>query len=100
MQYAGLFLLVAYAYGLLLSLAALAVEEFSFARYRRWPDLLIALLAAVGENLGYRQLTAWWRMRGSWQALRRHPPAWGEMNRGGFSTGRAAIPEQPGRPPP
>jgi len=98
-EYAVRFLLVAYAYGVLLSLAALAAEEFSFARYRRWGDLLIAILAAIGENFGYRQLTAWWQVRGSWQALRGHTPIWGDMPRAGFAGERPAIPHQTGRRP-
>jgi hypothetical protein len=45
----------------------------------------VAVLAAVLENIGYRQLTAWWRVRGTLQALRSTPPEWGEMTRTGFS---------------
>ncbi len=77
-------LLVAYAYAILVSLAALAVEEFSYHRYGRWRDLLTAAAAAVGENLGYRQLTALWRVQGLWQALTRRQVEWGVMTRTGF----------------
>jgi cellulose synthase/poly-beta-1,6-N-acetylglucosamine synthase-like glycosyltransferase len=80
-------LLIAVAWGsaVLLTVAALALEEFSFRRYRRRRDLWVAVLAAVLENIGYRQLTAWWRVRGTLQALRSTPPEWGEMTRTGFS---------------
>ena len=44
--------------------AALAVEEFSFHRYHRWRDLVATAIAAAVENLGYRQLHAWWRLQG------------------------------------
>ncbi len=77
-------LLVAYAYAVLVSLAALAVEEFSYHRYGRWRDLLVAALSAVAENLGYRQLTALWRVQGLWQALARREAQWGVMTRSGF----------------
>lgn len=83
-QYALLFLLVAYGYALLVTLAALCVEEFSFHRYRRWRDLLVAVLAAVAENVGYRQLTAWWRVRGLVSGLRGRASTWGTMTRTGF----------------
>jgi cellulose synthase/poly-beta-1,6-N-acetylglucosamine synthase-like glycosyltransferase len=79
------FLLVAYAYAVLVSLAALAVEEFSFHRYGRWRDLAVAGAVTVVENLGYRQLTAWWRVQGLWAAWRGSEQVWGVMTRQGFS---------------
>jgi cellulose synthase/poly-beta-1,6-N-acetylglucosamine synthase-like glycosyltransferase len=84
MAFAWRFLLVAYGYALLLNLIALTVEEYSFHRYDRWQDLGTAVLASAAENLGYRQLTAWWRVRGSWAALRRRQQVWGVMTRQGF----------------
>jgi len=78
------FALMAYGYALLVNLAALAVEEFSFHRYGRWRDLVAAVAASVLENVGYRQLTAWWRMRGAWAAIRRGKQVWGVMHRTGF----------------
>ncbi|PIE28133.1 MAG: glycosyltransferase [Micrococcales bacterium] len=79
--YALMFLAVAYAYGTLVSIAAILAEEFSFHRYRRWRDLWLVLAAAVLENLGYRQLTAWWRIRGWLQGLARTKQQWGRMIR-------------------
>jgi hypothetical protein len=79
------FALVAYGYALLVNLAALVVEEYSFHRYGRWRDLVAAVVASVLENVGYRQLTAWWRTRGAWAALRRGTRVWGAMDRAGFS---------------
>ncbi|MHA6793627.1 hypothetical protein ACVGVM_08945 [Pseudonocardia bannensis] len=84
--FAVLFLLVAVGYGLVLSLAALAVEEFSFHRYRRPRDLMTAFAAAVAENLGHRQLTALWPVRGIRDAVRGGKATWGEMTRVGFGT--------------
>lgn len=79
------FMLVAYGYALLVTLAALAVEEFSFHRYGRWRDLGTAVWASVAENLGYRQITAWWRVQGLWAAITRRRQVWGTMTRQGFS---------------
>ena len=92
--YAVLFLLVAYGYALLVTLAGLAIEELTFHRYPRWGDLGTAAGAAVLENLGYRQATAWWRLEGWWASLRRRRAVWGTMTRQGLG-GTAA--EEPGQ---
>jgi hypothetical protein len=84
-SFAALFFVVALGYGLALSLVALVVEEYSFHRYRGWRDLA-ALVAAFLENLGYRQLTAVWRLRGLADAARGRKASWGQMTRVGFAT--------------
>jgi cellulose synthase/poly-beta-1,6-N-acetylglucosamine synthase-like glycosyltransferase len=89
-SYAIRFLLVAYGFALLVSLAALCVEELSFHRYSRWRDLLAVLVASVAENIGYRQLTAWWRLRGFAQGLTNRRAVWGTMTREGFDEGDIA----------
>lgn len=83
--FAVLFLAVAIGYGLLVSMAALAIEEFSFHRYSRWADLGLTFVAAAIENLGYRQMTALWQLQGIWAALRRKEQIWGAMARTGFT---------------
>jgi cellulose synthase/poly-beta-1,6-N-acetylglucosamine synthase-like glycosyltransferase len=87
-QFAVLFALVSAGYGTLLSLTALAVEEFSYHRYQRWRDLFAAIAGSVLENLGYRQAHSLWRLRGLADALRGHHGEWGTMTRVGFSTGQ------------
>jgi cellulose synthase/poly-beta-1,6-N-acetylglucosamine synthase-like glycosyltransferase len=71
-------------YTAVLTLSALLVEELSFRRYHGASDLGRALWAVVEENLGYRQLTAWWRLGGVWEAVRRARPEWGDMQRQGL----------------
>jgi cellulose synthase/poly-beta-1,6-N-acetylglucosamine synthase-like glycosyltransferase len=83
----ALFLAVAYGYAAMVTLAALAIEEVSFPRYRRWRDLGVAGVAAVAENLGYRQATAGWRVEGWWSAVRGRAQVWGTMSRQGFTGG-------------
>lgn len=78
-------LAVSWGYSVLLTVVAMALEEFSFRRYHRKRDLLAALAATLLENIGYRQITAWWRVRGTLQALRSSPPEWGAMTRLGFT---------------
>ncbi len=79
-----LLLLVAYGYGTIVTLAAVVVEEASFHRYERWRDMGATLWAVIAESLGYRQLTAIWRIEGWWAALTNRKQEWGEMTRTGF----------------
>ncbi|MBD3782031.1 MAG: glycosyltransferase family 2 protein [Micrococcales bacterium] len=83
-RFALLLLLVAYGYAILVTLAAMSVEEWAFHRYERWRDLAVAVVATVFENVGYRQLTVWWRLEGWWASLRGTQQVWGVMTRAGF----------------
>lgn len=78
--------LVALAWGLVLSFAAIAFDEFTRHRNATWRDLAISAMAAIAENLGYRQLHAWWRFCGLLRAVTRRDAAWGAMARTGFTT--------------
>ena len=71
-------------FAVFVTLVSLLAEELSFRRYRGLPDLLRAIWAAVEENLGYRQLNAFWRLGGLVEALRGTRHDWGEMTRKGF----------------
>ncbi len=77
------FLAVAVFLGSALSVAAVALEEISFRRYRRSRDLLTLLGTALIENFGYRQLSSWWRLRGLVSAAR-GDLEWGAMERRGL----------------
>ena len=82
-SFALLFVLVAWGYGMLLSIWAVVLEEVSFRRYRRTGDLFRLLLFASLENFGYRQLTVFWRLKAFvnvWKGVH----AWGDMARKGF----------------
>jgi hypothetical protein len=70
-------------FGVALSVAAVALEELSFRRYGRVRDLLHLFWLATIENVGYRQLSNWWRFKGTWSALR-GVQGWGHMTRKGF----------------
>ncbi|MCH7528659.1 MAG: glycosyltransferase family 2 protein, partial [Candidatus Marinimicrobia bacterium] len=80
------FFMAAFAFGVVLSVAAVGLEELSFHRYPRLSDLLRLFGLAVVENFGYRQLTAYWRIRGFFSALR-GVKGWGQMERKGFAVG-------------
>lgn len=81
--FAILFFLVAYGLGIVLTVATLALEEFSFHRYDRWRDRAFLVVWAMLENLGYRQLTVLWRLEGLIKYFRGRRD-WGVMERRGF----------------
>ncbi len=78
------FFCAAMVLGVALSLAAVALEELSFRRYPKMKDLLSLFTLTIIENFGYRQLSAWWRLKGTVSALRKKE-GWGHMVRTGFN---------------
>jgi cellulose synthase/poly-beta-1,6-N-acetylglucosamine synthase-like glycosyltransferase len=86
------FLATTFAFGVVVSVGALALEEAELRRFPRTGDLLRLTLAAIVENFGYRQLNNFWRVQGLIQMLR-GSHAWGEMSRKGF---RAEVGPAPG----
>jgi cellulose synthase/poly-beta-1,6-N-acetylglucosamine synthase-like glycosyltransferase len=81
-----LFFGVAFLAGMMVSLATLILEELSFGTYPTWSDLRRMFVYAVADNLGYRQLTLVWRIKGMW-AFFRGQKQWGAMTRKGFAGG-------------
>jgi cellulose synthase/poly-beta-1,6-N-acetylglucosamine synthase-like glycosyltransferase len=81
--FATAFLTLAIGLGIGLSFTAVALEELGFRRYPRRKDLYWLIALAVLENFGYRQLTTWWRLRGTISLFRRSK-SWGRMERRGF----------------
>jgi cellulose synthase/poly-beta-1,6-N-acetylglucosamine synthase-like glycosyltransferase len=83
------FFVVSILFGILLSMSAVVLEEFTMRRYPSIADLGRLLGAAVLENFGYRQVLAIWRVQGVWDAFR-GKAGWGTMERRGFKR-RAAT---------
>ena len=48
-------------------------------------DKAILVLYCILENFGFRQLTTWWRLKGTYDFMR-GKGGWGAMTRTGFST--------------
>jgi cellulose synthase/poly-beta-1,6-N-acetylglucosamine synthase-like glycosyltransferase len=80
----ALFLTIAILLGVILSTSAVILEELSFRKYPKTTDLLKLVAAGFLENLGYHQLTLWWRVKGCWDFIR-GSTAWGKMERKGFT---------------
>ncbi len=85
LQLVLLFFIVALFYGVMYSVGAVLLEEISFQRYPNPRDLALLLSFGVLENFGYRQMTAWWRVKAFWDYFR-GKKTWGAMQRKGFAT--------------
>jgi cellulose synthase/poly-beta-1,6-N-acetylglucosamine synthase-like glycosyltransferase len=75
------FLLFAIGLGMLLSLCALLLEELSFHTYPKMRHIFLLFIAAIAENLGYRQLNSLWRFEGLVRWMLGRKPGWGQMTR-------------------
>ncbi len=65
------FLILAVWMGIFLSLLSVLLEEFTLHRYPRVDSLVKLLFCAVLENFGYRQMTAFFRLKGLYDFARR-----------------------------
>ena len=83
MTFAMLFLVVAILLGAILSISAVLLEEMTTKRYERPFDVIVLALYAVFENIGFRQIHAWWRLRGLFDYLKGNKE-WGTMVRKGI----------------
>lgn len=81
--YVVAFLSLAIIFGIALSTSAVLLEELTFRGYPRFRDLVHLIWLAVAENVGYRQLTSFWRVKGIFSELRR-AKHWGKAPRKGF----------------
>ncbi len=81
--YVAAFLSLAIVFGIALSTSAVLLEELTFRGYPRFRDLLHLIWLAVAENIGYRQLNSFWRVKGIFSELRR-AKHWGKAPRKGF----------------
>lgn len=70
--------------GTFVSILAILLEEHTRLRQRRTKDLILLLIAALFENLGYRQLHLIARIVGVFDYVIRRRTDWGERERMGF----------------
>lgn len=81
-QYFLLFVGLAFGYMVLLSIWAVALEEFTYRVYPRTRDFFRMIGYALLEPFGYRQLTLYWRLKAFVKVLMRDK-SWGEQVRNG-----------------
>ena len=87
LPFAIAFFVAAVGLGVLLSTAAVFLEELRLERYPRWWDLAKLTVYGVLENFGYRQINTLWRAFAIVSFLRRSTE-WGAMERKGFEESR------------
>ena len=81
--FAILFIYVALLLGVLNSVVSVVLHEISGHRYQGFKAWALLLFTAVAENFGYRQMTVWWRLRGTIDWLL-GKEGWGHMKRKGI----------------
>lgn len=81
------FFLLAIVYGMLLSLTAILLEEFSLQRYPRLADVVVIAAYGILENLVYRQWLTFVRVKAFGDVFR-GKNEWGAMDKKGFAMER------------
>jgi cellulose synthase/poly-beta-1,6-N-acetylglucosamine synthase-like glycosyltransferase len=76
-----LFLALMLATSVLLTTSAILLDQLAFGMYRRPSQVVTLLAAAVLEQFGYRQINAWWRLRGLVRHMRGTAVTWGSIQR-------------------
>lgn len=84
--YAIAFYVLSVLSGVLLSVSALALEEWSFRRHPRGRDVARMMLWSVLENFGYRQINDLLRVWALGEQLAGRQASWGVMTRKGLGT--------------
>jgi hypothetical protein len=86
------FIAVSLGLSVMLSLAALAIEESGYQRYRNRGEVAQLVLCALVEGFGYHQIHNVWRLMGCVDLLR-GKSGWGAQERRGFEAPAAAAPD-------
>lgn len=79
-----LFLVASILYGVILSLGAILLEEYTFNKYPSLRQLIKLTFYGILENFGYRQLTVLFRIEGIIK-FRKQRHTWGKIKRKTFS---------------
>ena len=72
--------------GIMLSVFSLLLEEFTVKRYEKPSDVVKLFMMTVIENLGYRQLNSYWRIKGLINFALKRKEGWGTIKRESFET--------------
>lgn len=79
-----LFLVASILYGVILSIGAILLEEYTFSKYPSTGQLFRLTLYGILENFGYRELTVLYRIEGIFK-YKKNKNNWGEIQRKSFN---------------
>lgn len=88
-----LFFVVEILFGMMMSFGAVLIEDSAFHKYPKVGQLGVLLVISLVENLGFRQLTTFWRVIGTFKYIM-GDSSWGKMQRSGFSYPNVNRPER------
>lgn len=83
LKYLILFFSMSILYGIILSLGALLLEEYTFHKYPNPRHIIILSIYAILENFGFRQLMTYYRVEGLIR-YNKFRDKWGEIKRKQF----------------
>lgn len=79
-----LFFIAMTIFGVILSVGALAIEEYTFNKYVHLRDVFILSIYSIVENFCYRQMTVVFRLSGVFR-YKKYKNSWGKMKRQQFT---------------
>lgn len=91
-----LFVAAGLGYATLLTVISVITEEVTYHRYSSWRDFALLLYGAVAENVGFRQIYTWWRLRGMADAILRRKATWLEEPSARSTPPQASVPASRG----
>lgn len=98
-EFAIVFLTASVLLGMVLSVASVLCEEFTYRRYPDVKHIFVMFWYALLENFGYRQMHSWWRLMGLVDFLKGNK-SWGEMTRKGLGAAtQKTVTEAVQKPP-
>ncbi len=86
-SYFVLFVLLAMAYGVALSVSALLIDQTRATRSQSTAGVVWLLACTVLENFGYRQMLTVWRFMATVEVLAGRKATWEPLERKGFDSG-------------
>lgn len=82
-KYFIMFLIASILYGIVLSIGAILLEEYTFNKYSTIADLFKLTFYGILENFGYRQMTTLFRIEGIIR-FKKFKNSWGKIKRKNF----------------
>jgi cellulose synthase/poly-beta-1,6-N-acetylglucosamine synthase-like glycosyltransferase len=92
-----LFVAAGLGYATLLTIISVITEEVTYHRYGSWRDFSLLIYGAIAENVGFRQIYTWWRLRGMADAILRRKATWLEEPSTKGAPPQASVPTSASR---